>query len=194
MPNAALHKYAELLQKWQKAINLVGPDTLNNIEQRHFDDSAQLLKLIPETALNLFDFGSGAGFPGMVLAMIRPELKTHLVESDHRKCTFLSTVSRETMTPVTIYNERIESLSTEAIPDIITARALAPLDKLLGYAMPWAAKNPDLILLFLKGARAEEEIDAARKGYDFTLEKFPSASDPSGCILKITGLAPRKKD
>ncbi len=194
MPNAALHKYAGLLQKWQKAINLVGPDTLNNIEHRHFNDSAQLSELIPETAQNLFDFGSGAGFPGMVLAMLRPELKVHLVESDHRKCTFLSTVSRETMTPVTIYNERIESLSTETVPDIITARALAPLDKLLDYARPWVEKNPTLILLFLKGARADEEIEAARKNYDFTLEKFPSASDPSGCILKITNLAVRKKD
>lgn len=194
MANDALLKYAGLLQKWQKAINLVGPDTLNNIEQRHFDDSAQLATLIPEGAKTLFDFGSGGGFPGMVLAMIRPELKVHLVESDHRKCTFLSTVSRETMTPVTIHNERIESLSVETIPDIITARALAALDKLLGYAVPWAGKNPDLILLFLKGARAAEEVTEAQKFYDFALEKFPSASDPSGCILKITGLKARKKD
>ena len=98
------------------------------------------------------------------------------------------------MTPVTIYNERIEGLSVETIPDIITARALAPLDKLLSYAMPWAIKNPALILLFLKGGRAGEEIEAASKAYDFTLEKFPSVSDPSGCILKITDLTGRKKD
>jgi len=248
MPNAQpkLDQYKALLLKWQKTINLVGPDTLPHIEQRHFDDSAQLVALLPppreatqaepsatvttpapqpesstststpatptsppelpesstpsassahttqseqsDAPLNLFDIGSGAGFPGLVLAMLRPDLKVHLIESDHRKCTFLSTVSRETMTPAVIYNERIESLSTEIIPDIITARALAPLDKLLGYALPWAIKNPALILLLLKGEKAENEITTARQNFDFTLAECPSRTDKAARILRITEL------
>lgn len=194
MSNAQLEKYKGLLIKWQKTINLVGPDTLHNVTKRHFDDSAQLADLIPDGPQILFDLGSGAGFPGMVLAMLRPELKIHLIESDHRKSTFLSTVSRETMTPVTIYNERVERLSTKTIPDIITARALAPLDKLLGYAASWAAKNPDLILLFMKGERAGEEVAAAQELFDFDVQTVPSKTDPAASILKITNLRTRKKD
>ena len=98
------------------------------------------------------------------------------------------------MTTVTIYNERAESLSTKTIPDIITARALAPLDKLLAYALPWATKNPDLILLFMKGERAGEEVTAARKMFDFDIEVIPSKTDPAASILKITNLRTRKKD
>ena len=194
MSNEQLEKYKELLIKWQKTINLVGPDTLNSIERRHFEDSAQLADLIPPGEQVVFDIGSGAGFPGMVLAILRPELKIHLIESDHRKCTFLSTVSRETMAPVTIYNERVESLSTKTIPAIITARALAPLDKLLGYAQPWAVKNPNLTLLFLKGRGARDEIAAAEKLFDFDIEIIPSQTDPVASVLKITNLRPIKKD
>lgn len=194
MSNEQLEKYKELLIKWQKTINLVGPDTLNSIERRHFEDSAQLADLIPPGGQVVFDIGSGAGFPGMVLAILRPELKIHLIESDHRKCTFLSTVSRETMTPVTICSERIESLSIKTIPAIITARALAPLDKLLGYTQPLAAKNQALVLLFLKGRGARDEIAAAEKLFNFDIEIIPSKTDPVASVLKITNLRPIKKD
>lgn len=188
MSNVRLEQYKKLLTKWQKTINLVGPDTLSYIEQRHFEDSAQLSYLIPEESV-VFDLGSGGGFPGMVLAMLRPDLKIHLIESDHRKCTFLSTVSRETSTPVTIYNERVESISADLIPDVITARALAPLDKLLGYTARWAVQNHALVLLFLKGRGAGEEIATAREHYDFTLEEFPSRTDSAARVLRITNLS-----
>lgn len=193
MSNAQLEKYKSLLIKWQKTINLVGPDTLTDIEQRHFADSAQLAELTLDRAV-VFDLGSGAGFPGLVLAILRPDLKVHLIESDHRKSTFLSTVSRETKTPVEIHNERVESLSTNIIPDVITARALAPLDKLLGYVLPWSEKNPRLTSLLLKGRTAENEIAAAKKEFDFLLEEFPSKTDPHGRVLRITNLRARKQD
>lgn len=101
--------YERLLKKWQNTINLVGPSTLSEAKKRHFEDSLQLLKHIPVAAKTLYDLGSGAGFPGLVLAMAKPDLDVHLIESDARKCQFLKTVSRETETPVTVHNQRIES-------------------------------------------------------------------------------------
>lgn len=178
--------YEALLRKWQKAVNLVSPVTLNCMRERHFEDSLQLAPLIPQGAI-LFDLGSGAGFPGLVLAMARPDLNVTLIESDTKKCTFLSTVSRETKTPATIWNQRIENVSRETIPAVITARALASLDKLLGYCLPWAEANPALVMLFLKGEKAKEEIEEARQFYDFEVEEIVSQTG-SGEILKISGL------
>lgn len=189
---ARLEQYLALLHKWQKAINLVSPATLPEAWERHILDSAQLAALIPAGARTLFDLGSGAGFPGMVLAVLRPELAVHLIESDQRKCAFLQTVSRETGTPVTVHNSRIEALAAPpAVPDVVTARALAPLPALLAYAAPWAALNPDLTLLFLKGGQAEVEVTEAQEGYDFSLESFPSATGADGRILRLTGLTAR---
>lgn len=190
---ARLLEYKKLLIKWQRAINLIGPDTVDDIEQRHFDDSLQLAEFIPAGKKILFDLGSGSGFPGMVLAMTRPDIDVHLIESDHRKCTFLSTVSRETKTPVSIYNLRIEDMPPEPVPDIIAARALAPLPRLLELCVPWADKNQDLALIFLKGQGATDEIEEAKKIFDFSMEEFPSKTNPGGRVLKITRLC-KKKD
>ena len=182
-----LEHYLSLLRKWQRSINLVGPDTLDDAWRRHIEDSTQLADMIPAGAI-VFDLGSGAGFPGLALAMIRPDLDVTLVESDTKKCTFLSTVSRETKTPVHILNQRIESLESDLIPVIITARALAPLDKLLTYCQPWAKINPALEMLFLKGRRAEEELAAARTLYDFNATLYPSLTDSEGRIVRISNL------
>ncbi|HEY0900746.1 MAG TPA: 16S rRNA (guanine(527)-N(7))-methyltransferase RsmG, partial [Micavibrio sp.] len=171
--------YHTLLQKWQRAVNIVSPATLAQAWSRHIVDSAQIGTVLglgaadgeeselvelaspvcyapalagsaPELSRKrvLFDFGSGGGFPGLVLAMLYPELlDVHLVESDQKKCSFMAAVSRETNTRVSIHNVRIENLVTEAVPDIITARALADLSMLLDYAEPWGLRNPDLVLV-----------------------------------------------
>lgn len=180
--------YHKLLFKWQKAINLVGPKTLQDSWERHFADSAQLLELIPPRAKHLIDLGSGAGFPGLVLGAMRPALQVHLVESDERKAQFLRNVSRETSVDAIVHNERIESITIDFTPDVVTARALSELVELLKFCAGWAVDNPDLKLVFLKGRRWEEEIAAAKKSFDFELEDFPSATSEESRILSITGL------
>jgi len=181
-----LKLYLELLIKWQSSINLVSPQSLSVAKERHFDDSLQLVDYIDQNQI-VFDLGSGAGFPGLVLAMARPDLDVTLIESDHKKCTFLSTVSRETKTPVNIVNQRIESVELKTVPDIITARALAPLDKLLEYAFPFVDKNESLKCLFLKGEAASGEVDQARERFSFDLESF-SSSISDGRVLIIQNL------
>ena len=129
-----LDTYHALLLKWQKAINLISPKTIDDAWVRHFADSAQLSGYIPEGAKTIMDWGSGAGFPAMVLAMLRPSLDVHAVESDERKCQFMRTVSRETSVPIRIHTQRIEALELDSVnPDIITARALASVSVLLDY-------------------------------------------------------------
>ena len=175
-----LSTYLALLNKWQPKVNLVSPDTLVDARTRHFDDSAQVALLIPATVKTLHDWGSGAGFPGLVLAMLRPDLKVTLVESDQRKCAFLRTVSRETKTPVAIRDERIEDIAPTFV-DVISARALAPLKDLLRLSLPWAEANPALILLLPKGENADSEIAEAQKKYTFSLAKYPSKT-ASGAV------------
>ncbi len=207
-----LTHYLVLLEKWQKAVNLISPSTLPDAWNRHFVDSAQLGALIDiedilssrrrvgsspvcyaddapdEEKVVLFDFGSGAGFPGLVLAILYPQLSVHLVESDQKKCSFLSTVSRETNVSVSIHNCRVEALVTDAIPDIISARALADLGKLLGYAQPWTQKNPALMLLLPKGENYTNELREIGAGRFTQCEEFPSKTDEKARILRISGL------
>ncbi len=187
-----LHKklthYAALLEKWQRAINLVSHKSLSAMQQRHFDDSLQLLTHIPSHVRILWDLGSGGGFPGMVIAMARPDLAVTLVESDQRKCTFLNTVSRETDTPVTIRNQRIEALEDVDLPDLVTARALAPLAGLLGFCAPWAAQKPALEMLFLKGGRVDAEIAEAQRLFSFSCDTVPSRTDDTARIVHIKNL------
>lgn len=184
-----LDHYEALLKKWQRSINLVSRNTIDEARFRHIDDSLQVVDLVPANARVLFDFGSGAGFPGLVIAMARPDVKVSLVESDQRKCTFLSTVSRETSTSITVVNQRIESAALDSIPDVLSARALASLDKLFGFALPYAQQNSDLVMLFMKGERADEEIAEAQSLYSFDYEKIQSVTESSACILRITNLS-----
>ena len=188
-----LKLYQQLLEKWSARINLVGRDTLGDSWCRHFLDSAQLYPHLKGHVLA--DLGSGAGFPGLVLAVIaanegRP-LDTHLIESDQRKAVFLAEVVRATgIVPlVTIHNLRVEDLSTEDLPraDTVTARALAPLSQLIVLSSCIIATGG--ICLFLKGAKAEAELTAARKTWKMTAEAIPSRSDPSGVLLRLADLA-----
>ena len=181
-----LRTYHALLLKWQKAINLVGPKTLQESWHRHFADSAQVSAHIPEDAKTLIDIGSGAGFPGLVLAMMHPNLSVGLVESDERKAQFLRTVSRETSVDSIVYNARIESVELPQAPDIVSARALADLSLLFEYIYPWVEQNPNLTALFLKGQAASEEIEAARESFTFECEQISSKTEPSATLLLIT--------
>jgi 16S rRNA (guanine527-N7)-methyltransferase len=181
-----LELYADLLRKWQRSINLVGPRTIGDLWSRHFTDSAQLLPLIPpaETPATrvLVDFGSGAGFPGLVLAILGAG-EVHLIESDQRKATFLREVARATGTPVTVHAKRIEQVAPFPA-DVVSARALAPLGDLLGFAAPFL--RPDSLCLFPKGQMAEDELSAASKTWNMTVDRIQSVTDSSATILRIS--------
>lgn len=184
-----LEIYHALLLKWQRAINLVSPKTIDDSWVRHFADSVQVEPYVSRESRVLYDLGCGGGFPGLVLAMLRPELDVHLIESDERKCQFMRTVSRETQTAVTIHTTRIESKTDLPAPDVVTARALADLSVLLGFVHLWAEQNPKMECVFMKGARADEEIENARKDYSFDVEKHASVTDSSASILHIKAIS-----
>lgn len=177
-----LRAYDALLHKWQKTINLVSPNTLPESWERHILDSVQLNEYVSRESSVLYDLGCGAGFPGLVLAMLRPELEVHLIESDQRKCSFMRAVSRETNTPVKVHNARIEETSLPA-PDVVTARALASLDDLLGFCEAWA--NPGMCGLFLKGARYNEEIKDSARAKNVELAVVKSSLSLDSAIIKV---------
>lgn len=185
-----LEEYKALLIKWQKKINLVGSSTLDDIEKRHFADSAQLYPFIPSQARVLVDLGSGAGFPGMILALLdqtskekKEKIEVHLIESDLRKAAFLQEVARVCNIQVTIHRKRIEQIK-DLKADIITARALAPLESLLDYSFPFLKE--DSVCLFLKGEKSMKEIEEAQKKYCMNIKEFPSSLYENGVILKIS--------
>lgn len=188
-----LKTYHDLLVKWNKTINLVAPGTVKESWQRHIADSMQLERFWPPSAQRAMDFGSGGGFPGLVLAILRQDSCAFtLCESDQRKCQFLRTVSRETKCGARILNQRVEDVDVVMAPvDVITARAFAPLKTILHYAHPWIIENPALELLLLKGGRANEEIEAARATYDFEYERAVSVLHDEGCVLKIRNVRAR---
>lgn len=185
-----LQQYHALLLKWQEKINLVSPATIPAAWGRHFIDSAQLAPLLPQGAQTVYDLGSGAGFAGMVLAIIRPDINVTFIESDAKKCSFLGAVSRETGTKVVIRNERIEfAVSSLRAPQIVTARALASLTDLFSYIRPWAEEKADLRLIFPKGAQSSAEIAAAQAaGWSFDHGEVPSKTEPAARILTVTNL------
>lgn len=187
-----LHLYHALLLKWQKAVNIVSPKTLDEAWGRHFVDSLQIMPLIPAHVKVIADLGSGGGFPGLVVACLRDDINVHSVESDMKKCQFQKAVSRETILEnFTVHNMRIEQAYEAVLPDMVTARALASLDKLFGYVYPWVEVKPDIELLFLKGLRAEEEIAQAREFYDFSCDIYPSVTEPDAAILHVRDLKQR---
>jgi 16S rRNA (guanine527-N7)-methyltransferase len=187
---AGLEIYHALLLKWQKAINLVSPKTIDEAWVRHFADSVQVEQFVSRESQVLYDLGSGAGFPGAAIAILRPELAVHVIESDERKCQFLRTVSRETNIVLNIHVSRIESIALDLpAPDVVTARALADLSVLLEMILPWAALNPKLECVFMKGARADEEIGIARGTFDFDVVKRPSKTDNTASILLLKNIS-----
>ena len=213
-----LETYQRLLRQWQEAVNLVAPSTLGDVWQRHFADSAQLLPLAPPGARTWLDLGSGAGFPGLVIAILladtlsavvpsplvgegqgggdgrtlgvgAPPPRVTLIESNARKAVFLREVVRQTgigsRIGVDILSTRIESAATQVSfpPDVISARALAPLDRLLTLAAPLF--TPATVGLFMKGKEAGHEIETARKSWNFNVELAPSRTEPQGQIVLL---------
>lgn len=184
--------YHALLLKWNKAINLVSPKTLPEAWERHFIDSAQVAAFIPGGVKVYADLGCGGGFPGLVIAMMRPEIEVHLVESDERKCQFMRNVSRETsLGNVTIHTKRIENAIDDIAPDFITARALASLKTLFDYIYPWIDQNPKIQMAFMKGQKAVEEIAEAQGVYDFNVQLHESITDAQASVLTIQDLRKR---
>lgn len=176
-----LTTYAELLTRWQKAINLVSRDSLDDLWRRHMLDSAQLFPMLPPDARRLVDLGSGAGFPGMVLSVLGvPDV--HLVESDARKSAFLREVSRTLGVSPHIHTRRLEQMHPIKA-DVVTARALARLDDLLDLAEKFM--QPHSICLFLKGQGVEQELTRAAETWKMKITRQTSASDPSGTILRL---------
>jgi 16S rRNA (guanine527-N7)-methyltransferase len=188
-----LEIYAGLLARWQKAQNLVAPSTLSELWHRHFADSAQICGLAPE-ARTWLDLGSGAGFPGLVIAILQAnhrDFRMHLAESSSKKCAFLAEVARATHAPVEIHAMRIEALAVQATslaPDIVTARALAPMPKLLDLAAPFF--RPTTRGLFLKGREAASEIESARQHWRFRSELHPSLTASDSVVVEIADLKP----
>jgi 16S rRNA (guanine527-N7)-methyltransferase len=208
--------YEALLRQWQKTINLVAPSTLDAVWQRHFADSAQLVALAA-SARTWVDLGSGAGFPGLVVAIMLAEglptpnpspqgggelprggeaPRVTLIESNARKCAFLREVVRQTrITPsvsVDILSTRIEAAATQASlagPDVVSARALAPLERLLELSAPLFASRT--LGLFLKGQDAAAELDSARKSWSFNAELIPSRTEAGAHVVAVRDLAPK---
>jgi 16S rRNA (guanine527-N7)-methyltransferase len=189
--------YADLLRHWQKTINLVAPRTLDDIWHRHFADSAQLWKFRPDSARRWLDLGSGAGFPGLVLAILGAETgATHhiLIESDSRKAAFLREVARSTGITVDILCMRIENPETRAkvsSVDCITARALAPLPRLLEIAAPYFGSST--LAMFLKGRDAAAEIEQAAQDWRFDHELEPSVTDEDARIVLLKALKSKRE-
>ena len=180
------------LRRWQAIKNLVGPGTLDAVWMRHIADSLQLLDLAPE-ARGWVDFGSGAGFPGLVLgiaALEREGMRVDLVESNGRKCAFLRHVARLTGAPVTVHHARLEDvIGRFAGADVVTARALAPLPGLLAWTAPLLTTGS--IGLFPKGREVEGELTEAAKSWRFGAELVPSRTDSDARIVRIHSLKAR---
>ncbi len=181
--------YAGLLSNWQEKINLIGPATKKDVWQRHFLDSAQLLPIVqkarPDKApLTWLDIGSGAGFPGLVLALMGE--KVFLVEPGAKRAAFLRQVIREAGVNAEVKQEKIEEIRPFPV-DIVTTRALAGIDQLLAWGVPFLRQGGEFWLL--KGARAEEELTLARKNWIMSEELFPSRTEPGGRVVRLTEIS-----
>lgn len=181
-----LERLSAHIQKWSRKINLVSKRDSDNLWHRHIVDSAQLWMYAPPNARHWVDIGSGGGLPGLVIAILaaerHPDLHLTLIESDQRKATFLSLFSREENLPVEVICDRIETVPPRGA-DILSARALASVDVLLGYVDRHLA--PGGVALLPKGRNYTAELDAARKLWHFDMAEHPSATAPDACILEI---------
>ncbi len=183
-----LKTYAGMLADWNSRHNLVSRASMAEVWRRHFWDSAQLAPLIPPTAKSLVDLGSGAGFPGLVLAELfreRANFKIALYESTQKKCRFLEAVASELKLNPEIRCSRVEDASPEGF-DIVAARACKPLPELLAYAQRFWTRST--IGLFLKGQNVEVELTQAHKSWRMNVQRHPSRSDATGVMLELREL------
>lgn len=184
---ADLTRFQDLLAEWNAVMNLVGPLTIATYWTRHALDSSQLLALAPDARV-WADLGAGAGLPGVVLAILLKDqggAKIHLVESMAKRCRFLEVAAKALDLPVEIHNVRAEELKLKV--DVVTARACAPMTKLLGFAEPYLHRGATG--LFLKGQDVAAELTEARKAWSFASELLPSQSDPRGRIVQVKRLS-----
>ena len=177
-----LRLYVSLLLRWNQEINLIGRSTEQDLWRRHVLDSAQIYNLLPAVAFPLVDLGSGAGFPGLILAILGAR-DVHLVESDKRKAAFLRQAAQSTGLDVTIHAARIEELCPFRAA-VVTARALAPLPKLLNLATRF--ESGETRYIFLKGQYVDDELTAAYKMWKLTVDRKLSQSDPTGTVLCLS--------
>jgi 16S rRNA (guanine527-N7)-methyltransferase len=182
-----LKAYVGLLTDWNARHNLVSKTSLEEVWRRHIWDSAQLARFIPPNAKTLADLGSGAGFPGLVLALLlQGRVAVTLFEATGKKAEFLRTVADRLGLAAAVRNERIETAA--AVPfDMVTARACAPLPKLLEYAQHLC--GPGTVCLFLKGQNVGVELTEARKSWRMKVRQYPSLTHPFGAVLEIRELA-----
>jgi 16S rRNA (guanine527-N7)-methyltransferase len=173
--------YVKLLEEYNQKLNLVGSSEMSNIWDRHIFDSMQLLSYIPDSSHSICDFGSGAGFPGIVLGILGVS-EMVLVESIGKKALFLENVSRETFIRNTVLCDRVENLKKTF--DVITARAVAPLKDLL--KLTKNIRTPGTVCVFPKGKKYQEEIDDARRYFSFEVEAHQSLTHEEGRILVIS--------
>ena len=187
--NERLQIYAKLLRTWNPKINLVAPSTIDDLWSRHFIDSAQLYALAPEGFDHWVDFGSGGGFPGLVIAILAQERtgtsRVTLIESDARKCAFLRTVLRETGVAATVITKRIEAVQPLST-SVVSARALAPLSKLLEFAHLHLSETG--VALLQKGQNWEKEMPDAKSAWQFSYRIDKSVVDENSVILSVTGV------
>jgi len=185
-----LECFAGLLRKWNPRINLVSRKTLDDVWARHIIDSMQIQELAPDNIDHWVDLGSGGGFPGLVVAILALETgsprRVTLVESDVRKCAFLRTVLRETGVKATVLNKRIEELPS-LNANVVSARALADLPKLLGFTAQHLAK--DGVALFPKGVSWQKEVEDAQSQWKFEYQVAKSKTEDGPAILGITGVS-----
>lgn len=181
-----LKGFESLVRKWSPKINLVAPSTLDQLWQRHIEDSAQLYTLVRKTG-SWLDIGSGGGFPGMVCRILaaetEPDRPFSFIESDTRKCVFLRTAIRELGLNGKVFNARIEKVSPQNAA-VVSARALAPLDRLLPYVARHLAQNGTALLQ--KGNNWQSEVQSARKTWHFDCEAVESKTEQGAVILKIS--------
>ena len=184
-----LQTFAGLVRKWTKQINLISKSSSADVWNRHIRDSLQLLAHFPEDPRHYVDLGSGGGFPGIVLAIalkeVHPATAVTLIESDKRKAAFLRTAAQTLDLSCKVLVKRIEDVQPQSA-DVVTARALAPLNELLSYVQHHL--SPDGIALLPKGVAYEDELQTALASWRFSLEKRTSVTDPAGVILKIGAL------
>ncbi len=188
-----LKEYQSMLNDWQQRFNLVSSSSLSDAWNRHFLDSAQLFEFIPDISKKLYDFGSGAGFPGMVLAVLAkekmPNLKVALIESINKKTVYLNAVKDKLGVDVDVLNCRIESMPDDTV-DVITSRAMTSLTDLLKYSFKFCSK--ETVCIFPKGKKYKEELIEAHKSWKFKCDIVSSKQSDEGKILIITNLSKRK--